>query len=257
MIFWLNEEIKNIQKKDPAAGSYFEVLFCYPGLHVLIFHKFAHFLYKLKVPIIPRLISHLSRFLTGIEIHPGAKFGRRILIDHGGGVVIGETTETGNDVVIYQGVTLGGTSTKKVKRHPTLGNSIVVGCGAKILGNIKIGDNCQIGANSVVIKDVPQNSTVIGIPARIVVHEGRKVHERDPLNHNLLPDPEADVIRILVNKLKELEEAVKVLSKETNSKEVEKILDKYPLPAFLEKSENGIKSDTSQNIDDYMHGLGI
>lgn len=257
MFLWLNEEIKNIQKKDPAAGSWFEVLLCYPGLHALILHKFSHFFYKLRIPVFPRLLSHFTRWFTGIEIHPGARFGKRILIDHGGGVVIGETSEVGDDVVIYQNVTLGGTSTKKVKRHPTLKNNIVVGCGAKILGNITIGENSQIGANSVVIKDVPPNSTVVGIPARIVVHEGRKVHERDPLNHNLLPDPEADVIRILVNKLKELEEAVKLLSKETNSKEVEKVLDKYPLPSFLQDSSDGDKKDTPKNIDDYIHGMGI
>lgn len=257
MLFWLNEEIQNIKEKDPASGSWLEVFLCYPGLHVLIFHKFAHFLYRLKIPVFPRLISHFSRWLTGIEIHPGAKLGKRLLIDHGGGVVIGETAEVGNDVVIYQNVTLGGTSTKKVKRHPTLGSNIVVGCGAKVLGNITIGDHCQIGANSVVIKDVPPHSTVVGIPARIVLHQGKKVHERDPLNHNLMPDPEADVIRILVNKLKELEEAVKVLSKETNSKEVDKVLDKYPLPSFLEGFDNGVRKATPKNIDDYMHGLGI
>ncbi|MBI1858972.1 MAG: serine O-acetyltransferase [Candidatus Melainabacteria bacterium] len=255
MLFWLNEEVKYIQKQDPAAGSWLEVLFCYPGLHALIFHKAAHFLLKRKIPVIPRFISHISRWLTGIEIHPGAKFGKRILIDHGMAVVIGETTEVGDDVVIYQGVTLGGTSTKKVKRHPTLGSNIVVGCGAKILGNITIGDHCQIGANSVVIKDVPAHSTVVGIPARIVAHKGRKIHERDPLNHNLLPDPEADAIRILVNKLKELEEAVRILSRETNSKEVEKVLDKYPLPEFLVGDES--KKDSAENIDDYMHGIGI
>ena len=257
MLFWLHEEIKNIQKKDPAAGPWLEVLICYPGLHAMIFHKVAHFLYRIKFPLLPRIISHISRLFTGIEIHPGAKIGNRFFIDHGKGVVIGETSEIGDDVIIYQGVTLGGTSTKKVKRHPTLGNNIVVGCGAKILGNVKIGDNCQIGANSVVIKDVPQNSTVVGIPARIVVHEGRKVHERDPLNHNLLPDPEADAIRCLVTKLKELEEAIKVLSKEIGSKEVDKVLDQYTLPKFLD--ENGVepKKDTIKNIDDYMHGLGI
>ena len=257
MILWLNDEIKNIQKKDPASGLYLEVLLCYPGLHALIFHKFAHFLYKIKIPILPRLISHISRWLTGVEIHPGAKIGKRVFIDHGKGVVIGETSEIGNDVVIYQGVTLGGTSTKKVKRHPTLGNNIVVGCGAKILGNITIGDGCQIGANSVVIKDVPPNSTVVGIPARIVLHQGRKVHERDPLNHNLMPDPEADAIRCLVVKIKELEEAIKVLSKETNSKEVEKILDQYLLPKFLDENGTQPKKDSMQNIDDYIHGLGI
>ncbi|OGI18810.1 MAG: serine O-acetyltransferase [Candidatus Melainabacteria bacterium RIFCSPHIGHO2_02_FULL_34_12] len=257
MLLWLHDEIKNIQKKDPASGLWIEILLCYPGLHALIFHKFAHLLYKTKLPIIPRLISHFSRWLTGIEIHPGAKFGKRVFIDHGKGVVIGETTIIGNDVVIYQGVTLGGTSTKKVKRHPTLGNNIVVGCGAKILGNITIGDNCQIGANSVVIKDVPSNSTVIGIPARIVLHQGRKVHERDPLNHNLMPDPEADAIRCLVTKIKELESAIKVLAKETGSKEVEKILDQQPLPKFLEDNGADPKKDTMQNIDDYIHGLGI
>lgn len=257
MLFWLSDEIKNVQKKDPASGSWFEVLLCYPGLQALIFHKLAHPLYRIKIPLVPRLISHISRFLTGIEIHPGAKLGKRILIDHGSSVVIGETSEVGNDVVIYQGVTLGGTSTKKVKRHPTLGSNIVVGCGTKILGNIKIGDNCQIGANSVVLRDVPPNSTVVGIPARIVVHEGRKIHERDPLNHNLLPDPEADAIRCLVTKIKELEEAIKILSKETNSKEVEKILDQYPLPEFLNGSGREVKKNTPENIDDYMHGMGI
>ena len=257
MLFWLNDEIKNIQKKDPAAGPWLEVLVCYPGLHAMIFHKVAHFLYKIKLPILPRLISHFSGWITGIEIHPGARFGQKVFIDHGKGVVIGETSEIGNDVVIYQGVTLGGTSTKKVKRHPTLGNNIVVGCGAKILGNIKIGNNCQIGANSVVIKDVPENSTVVGIPARIVLHQGRKISERDPLNHNLLPDPEADAIKCLVTKIKELEEAIKVLSKEIGSKEVEKILDQQPLPKFLDDNGSQPRKDTIQNIDDYIHGMGI
>ena len=257
MLFWLSDEIKNIQKKDPASGSWLEVLICYPGLHALVFHKFAHFLYRLKIPVVPRFISHISRWITGIEIHPGAKIGKRVFIDHGKGVVIGETTEIGNDVVIYQGVTLGGTSTKRVKRHPTLGNNIVVGCGAKILGNIKIGDNCQIGANSVVIKDVPAHSTVVGIPARIVLHEGRKVSERDPLNHNLLPDPEADAINCLITKMKELEQAIRVLSKETNSKEVEKILDQQPMPKFSEENGSQPKKDTMQNIDEFIHGMGI
>ena len=257
MLFWLHDEIKNIQKKDPAAGSWVEVLLCYPGVHALLLHNVASFLYKLTIPVLPRVVSHISRWITGIEIHPGAKFGKRIFIDHGKGVVIGETSEVGNDVVIYQGVTLGGTSTKKVKRHPTLGNDIVVGCGAKILGNIKIGDHCQIGANSVVLRDVPANSTVVGIPARIVVHEGRKIHERDPLNHNLLPDPEADAIRCLVNKIKELEEAIKILSKETKSQGVDKILDQYPLPEFLDDNGKGTKKNTPENIDDYMHGMGI
>ena len=256
MLFWLNDEIKNIQKKDPASGMWLEVLLCYPGLHALIFHKFAHLFYKLRIPVIPRLISHISRWITGIEIHPGARIGKRVFIDHGKGVVIGETTEVGNDVVIYQGVTLGGTSTKRVKRHPTLGNNIVVGCGAKILGNINIGDNCQIGANSVVLKDVPANSTVVGIPARIVLYEGRKISERDSLNHNLLPDPEADAIKCLVTKIKELESAIRVLSKETNCKGIDKILDQQSMPE-IEGNGSQSKKDTMQNIDDFIHGMGI
>ncbi len=258
MLIWIYNEIKNIQRKDPAAGMWFEVLLCYPGLHAIIFHKPAHFFYKLKVPVIPRLISHISRWITGIEIHPGAKISDRVFIDHGKGVVIGETTEIGTDVVIYQGVTLGGTSTKKVKRHPTLGSHIVVGCGAKILGNITIGDNCQIGANSVVIKDVPQNSTVIGIPARIVVHEGRKVSGHDPLNHNLLPDPEADAIRCLLVKIKELESAIKILSLETNTVDkVGQVLDQQLLPQLLSEYGTAPKKDSPENLDDYIHGLGI
>ena len=257
MLLWLNDEIKNIQQKDPASDSWLEVFLCYPGLHAVIFHKFAHFLYKIKIPIIPRFISHVSRWVTGIEIHPGAKFGKRIFIDHGKGVVVGETAEIGNDVVIYQGVTLGGTSIRRVKRHPTLGNNIVVGCGAKILGNITVGDNCQIGANSVVIKNVPANSTVIGIPAKIIVHEGRKVSEYDSLNHNLLPDPEADAIRCLVTKIKELEEAVKIISKEINCKEIANILDQQLLPKYPDENGSQPKKDTMQNIDDYMNGMGI
>ena len=257
MIFWLYDEIKNIKEKDPAAGLWIEIILCYPGLHAAIFHRFAHLLYKFRIPILPRLIAHFSRWITGIEIHPGAKIGQRVFIDHGKGVVIGETAEIGNDVVIYQGVTLGVTSTKKVKRHPTLGNNIVVGCGAKILGNIKIGDNCQIGANSVALKDVPANSTVVGIPARIVLHEGRKLSERDSLNHNLMPDPEADAIKCLITKIKELEEAIRVISKETNSQGVDKILDQQPLPKFLEENGSQPKKDTLKNIDDFMHGMGI
>lgn len=255
MLLWLSSEIKNIQEKDPAAGTWMEVLLCYPGLHALIAHKFAHFFYRIKLKLIARLFSHFSRWFTGIEIHPGAKFGKRVFIDHGKGVVIGETTEVGDDVVIYQQVTLGGTSTKKCKRHPTLGNNIVVGCGAKILGAINIGDNSQIGANSVVIKDVPADSSVVGIPAKIVKHQGKKVHERDPLNHNLLPDPEADAIRILANKVIELECALKQISKESKI-DLSKILDQQPMPEFLDTG-NGNQKCTTENIDDYLEGMGI
>lgn len=230
----LFEEIKNIKEKDPAAGSFLEIILCYSGFHALFAHRISHFFYKMKLGIVARFISQFARWVTGIEIHPGAKIGKRVLIDHGMGVVIGETTEIGNDVVIYQGVTLGGTSTKKCKRHPTLGNNIVVGCGAKILGAITIGDNSQVGANSVVIKDVPPDSTVIGIPAKIVKHQGKKIHERDSLNHNLLPDPEGDAIKILVDRIKHLESAIKKISKETNVSGVESMLESKPLPRFLD-----------------------
>ena len=164
----IKEDINTIYEKDPAAENIFEVLLCYPGLHALIMHRIAHKLRYWKIPLIPRLISNISRFLTGIEIHPAARIGRRFFIDHGMGVVIGETTIIGDDVLLYQGVTLGGTGNEHGKRHPTLGNNIVVGSGAKVLGNIEIGSNSRIGAGSVVIDNVPENSTVTGVPGRIV-----------------------------------------------------------------------------------------
>ncbi|HPD18536.1 MAG TPA: serine O-acetyltransferase, partial [Candidatus Goldiibacteriota bacterium] len=183
------DDVKVIFKRDPAARNIIEVLFMYPGLHAIILHRIAHFLWWIKVPFIPRMISAFSRFLTGIEIHPGAKIGNRFFIDHGMGVVIGETTEIGDDVLLYQGVTLGGTGKEKGKRHPTLGNEIVVGAGAKILGPVKIGNNCKIGAGSVVINDVPDDSTVVGVPGRIVRIKGEK-HPEDQLLHGNLPEIE-------------------------------------------------------------------
>ena len=164
----IKEDIKTIYEKDPAADNLWEVLLCYPGLHALIAHRIAHKLRYWGIPVIPRLISYWSRIFTGIEIHPGARIGRRFFIDHGMGVVIGETTYIGDDVLIYQGVTLGGTGKDTGKRHPTVGNNVTVGAGAKVLGNITIGDYTNIGAGSVVIDNVPEHSTVVGIPGRIV-----------------------------------------------------------------------------------------
>ena len=183
----IKEDIQVIYDNDPAAKNIFEVLFCYPGLQALISHRIAHKLRYWHVPFIPRLISYLTRIITGIEIHPGASIGNRFFIDHGEGVVIGETAIIGDDVLIYQQVTLGGTGKESGKRHPTLGNNVIVGAGAKVLGNIKIGDHVRIGAGSVVVNDVPEHSTVVGIPGRIV-HQ-KYVAPDGTLMHNRIPDP--------------------------------------------------------------------
>ncbi|MDI6601267.1 MAG: serine O-acetyltransferase [Thermoanaerobacteraceae bacterium] len=169
------EDAKNIQKKDPAAKNLFEVFLCYPGLHALIFYRVSHFFYNHRWYVTARLISQIGRFFTGIEIHPGAKIGRRLFIDHGMGVVIGETAEIGDDVTIYHGATLGGTGHENGKRHPTIGNNVVIGAGAKILGSFKVGDNSKIGAGAVVLKEVSPNSTVVGIPGQIVKKDGIRV----------------------------------------------------------------------------------
>lgn len=195
-IIKIKEDIKVIYENDPAAVNLAEVILCYPGLHALAAYRFAHKLYKWKIPVIPRCISNLTRFLTGIEIHPGAQIGRRFFIDHGDGVVIGETTVIGDDVLVYQQVTLGGTGKGKNKRHPTLGNNVIVGAGAKILGDIRIGDYVRIGAGSVVVEDVPEYSTVVGIPGRIV--HRTIVDDRGNLMHNKIPDP----VKCDINKLK-------------------------------------------------------
>jgi serine O-acetyltransferase len=194
--------------RDPAARNWLEVLFCYPGLQALVFHRVAHRLNRMSIPFVPRLISYISRFLTGIEIHPGATIGKGIFIDHGMGVVIGETAIIGDYTLIYQGVTLGGTGKDKGKRHPTVGENVVVGAGAKVLGNIEIGNNVRIGAGSVVLRDVPSDCTVVGIPGRIVYRSGVKVN---PLEHGSLPDSEAEVIRILLDKIENLSQQVEEL----------------------------------------------
>ncbi len=210
MLSTLIADFKIIFERDPAARNWLEVLFCYPGLQALVFHRFAHRLYRLKIPFIPRFISHIARFLTGIEIHPGAILGTGVFIDHGMGVVIGETAIVGDYALIYQGVTLGGTGKQSGKRHPTLGENVVLGTGAKILGNIEIGDNVRIGAGSVVLRDVPSDCTVVGIPGRIVHRSGVKVN---PLEHGNLPDSEATVIRALVDRIEWLEQKVQELEK--------------------------------------------
>ncbi len=192
----VKEDIKVIYDNDPAAKNLAEVILCYPGLHALVAHRFAHKLYKWHIPLIPRLISYITRIITGIEIHPGATIGRRFFIDHGEGVVIGETSVVGDDVLVYQQVTLGGTGKEHGKRHPTVGNHVVIGAGAKILGNIEIGDNVRIGAGSVVIDNVPENSTVVGVPGR-VTHRA-VIDDEGNLMHNRIPDP----ISCEINKLK-------------------------------------------------------
>lgn len=197
------EEIRSAQKKDPASRTFLEVLLLYQGLHALVSHRSAHFFYKIRLFFLARLISQASRHFTGIEIHPGAKLGRGVFIDHGMGVVIGETAVVGDNVLLYQGVTLGGTGLEKGKRHPTIGNNVVIGAGAKILGNITVGDNSYIGANAVVVKDVPPNSTVVGVPGRITKQDGKKFDIS--LDHIHILDPIMQQIEDLEARLKRLE----------------------------------------------------
>ena len=202
------EEIQAAFDRDPAATNFFEVILTYSGLHALVFYRIAHRLHFWKIPFLPRFISQLGRAFTGIEIHPGAKIGRRFFIDHGMGVVIGETAELGDDVTLYQGVTLGGTGKERGKRHPTLGNNVVVGTGAKILGNIKIGDHAQIGANAVVIRDVPPHSTVVGVPGRVVKTKGQSFPGIN-LDHTNLPDPIAQALEKLQHEIDAIEHHMK------------------------------------------------
>jgi serine O-acetyltransferase len=203
----IREQIQTIFDEDPAAKSVLEIVLCYPGLHAILLHRLAHQLYQAKMPLLPRVISQISRMLTGIEIHPGATIGRRFFIDHGTGVVIGETTLIGDDVLLYQGVTLGGTGNEKGKRHPTIGNHVVIGAGAKVLGGIRIGDGVKIGAGSVVVRPVPDHSTVVGVPGRVV----RFRAPEGVLDHGVLPDPEGQEIDELKQRVADLEQQVKAL----------------------------------------------
>ncbi|MEL6139097.1 MAG: serine O-acetyltransferase [Cyanobacteria bacterium J06628_6] len=214
MLDTLKADFQIIFERDPAARSRLEVLLCYPGLQALLLHRIANRLWQQNLPLIPRVLSHIARFLTGIEIHPGATIGQGVFIDHGMGVVIGETAILGDYVLIYQGVTLGGTGKETGKRHPTLGNNVIVGAGAKVLGNITIGNNVRIGAGSVVLRDVPSDCTVVGVPGRVVYRSGERV---DPLNHAELPDSEAAVIRALVDRIEMLEKEVRQLKQKPAS----------------------------------------
>lgn len=205
----IREQIDTIFREDPAAKSVLEILLCYPGFHAVLFHRLAHKLYKAGFTTTARVISQLSRALTGIEIHPGARIGRRFFIDHGMGVVIGETAIVGDDCLLYQGVTLGGTGKEHGKRHPTLGNHVIIGSGAKVLGNITIGDHVRIGAGSVVLKSVPDHSTVVGVPGRIV---RSRLDNEEVLEHAKLPDPEGQAIEQLAQRVEELEKLVRRLA---------------------------------------------
>lgn len=213
----LREDIQTIYDKDPAARSLLEVLTCYPGLHASWLHRVAHGLWKRKHLTLARMISHIGRFITGIEIHPGATIGRRFFIDHGSGVVIGETAEVGDDVLMYQGSVLGGTSSERTKRHPSIGNSVVIGAHAIVLGNIYVGDGSKVGSGSVVIESVPAGSTVIGVPGRVVRINGRRLdgRPRDVLDHGRLPDPVVETLRCLVDRVELLEGQVRELTRST------------------------------------------
>jgi serine O-acetyltransferase len=200
----MREDIHVVFERDPAARSVLEVLFCYPGLHAVWLHRISHWLWIHNANFLARLVSHLARFLTGIEIHPGATIGKGVFIDHGMGVVIGETAEIGNNVTLYHGVTLGGVSLERVKRHPTIDENVVIGSGAKVLGPFTVGKGSRIGSNSVVIKEVPPNSTVVGVPGRMVI-DAEKREEKTDLEHGKLPDPEAKAIACLFDQIRELE----------------------------------------------------
>ncbi|WP_061213112.1 serine O-acetyltransferase [Syntrophomonas wolfei] len=217
MLSTLKREIQVVFERDPAARSVLEVIFCYPGFHAIIHHRIAHFLYCRKLYFLARMVSHINRFLTGIEIHPGARIGQGLFIDHGSGIVIGETAEIGDNATLYQGVTLGGTGKEKGKRHPTIGNNVTISAGAKVLGAISVGDNVKIGGGSVVLKAVPSGCTVVGVPGRIVVRDGARVENGKievDLEHHLLPDPIADTLAAMQAKIDELEQKLARLERE-------------------------------------------
>lgn len=213
----LRRDLRAVLERDPAARSALEVLLCYPGVHALAFHRTAHRLWTAGWTTTARWVSHVSRFLTGIEIHPAARLGRGLFIDHGMGVVIGETAEVGDNVTLLQGVTLGGTSLRREKRHPTLGDNVVVGAGAKIIGAFKIGDGSRIGAGSVVVREVPPNAVVVGVPGRVTYRDGQRVAGEIDLNQTDLPDPIAKAVEQLVDRIRNLEAEVEALRKQLES----------------------------------------
>ncbi|MGV3667301.1 MAG: serine O-acetyltransferase [Leptospira bouyouniensis] len=236
------ENIKIIKKFDPAAKSYLEIILCYPGLHALWLHKLAHLLFRLRLPIIPRLFNYISRFLTGIDIHPGAKIAPGVFIDHGAGVVIGETAIVGTGSLIFQGVTLGGTGKETGKRHPTIGKNVVIGAGAKILGNITVEDHVRVGAGSVVMRNVPAGCTVVGIPGKVVkAGDGTSDSMEQMLDHNQMPDPIAKVFSVLLEKV------------ETQQQLINKLYEKQQL---MEKSNSNAQED-DLFLQEFIHGDGI
>lgn len=206
----LYEDIKTVLDRDPAARNALEVFFCYSGFHALTMHRVSHWLWYHKLKSFARFNAMLARFFTGVEIHPAAKIGRRFFIDHGMGVVIGETAEIGDDVTIYHGVTLGGVSLKKEKRHPTIGNNVIIGAGAKVLGPFKVGDRVRIGANSVVLHEVPDDATVVGVPGRITGDSKRQ----DMFNHTELPDPVANAFNCIIDRIVEMEKEIQTIKKD-------------------------------------------
>jgi len=243
-VFW--EDVQNVFKKDPAARNIFEVIFFYPGLHAIWLHRVAHVLWKRRFYFLARFLSHLGRFFTGIEIHPGARIGRRFFIDHGAGVVIGETTDIGDDVLLYQGVVLGGVSLKKEKRHPTIGNHVLVGAGTIVLGPIHIGAGTRIGAASLVVKDVPANAIAVGVPARIGM--GFSARELAELGHNKLPDPIADAFKFLGKQIDAMEERLEAVEQREG---IKVDLDKY-----VEQKKREILDVFSQTYE-FEGGAGI
>ncbi|MEA5597841.1 serine O-acetyltransferase [Rivularia sp. UHCC 0363] len=261
MLSTLITDFRIIFERDPAARNWLEVLFCYPGLQALLLHRMARWMRNVGVPFLPRLTSHLARFLTGVEIHPGATIGKGVFIDHGMGVVIGETAIIGDYALIYQGVTLGGTGKETGKRHPTLGECVVVGAGAKVLGNLQIGNNVRIGAGSVVLRDVPSDCTVVGVPGRIVYRSGVKV---DPLEHGRLPDAEAQAIRALVDRIEHLEQQIEHLQEKQHHVSetiVKSVLSENPavvhvLETHLRQNHTRCRLE-DKAIDEFLDGSGI
>ncbi|MDI6732378.1 MAG: serine O-acetyltransferase [Planctomycetota bacterium] len=244
----LREDIQTVFTKDPSVKSTLEVLLCYPGLHAIWSHRIAHWFYQKGLYTVARLISHISRHITGIEIHPGARIGRRFFIDHGMGIVIGETSEISDDVLMYQGTVLGGTTLEKKKRHPALGNDVVVGAGAILLGPIKVGNGARIAAGSVVLTDVPPNAIVVGVPGRIGL--GFSTKEIQYLEHNKLPDPIADTIRFVMNEFGILEARIKKIES------LEGIISQIDDKIEEQKKEIG-KMFISNNQEVFEQGDGI
>jgi serine O-acetyltransferase len=234
----ISSDVTAVQERDPAATSKFEIVTSYPGLHALWLHRLAHKLRGVGVPIVPRWISQFNRVLTGIEIHPGARIGHGLFIDHGAGVVIGETTEIGDNVTMYQGVTLGGTGKQTGKRHPTVGDNVVFGAGAKVLGAVTVGDNAKIGAGSVVVSDVPKNSTVVGNPGRPVLLQGQRVGIPD-IDYRHLPDPVAEAVKCLVARIVEMEQELDEIHPERKGKRQEAVRQTQAMLAELLPFDQG------------------